>query len=137
MPCTTFSSETASKMYASAGTSGRAGDLASEGVDAGTSASLTSPSHSSLRNFASGCVAGGIATAVTHPADVVKTRMQLDTGDGTRGRRTLLQTMRAIAAADGVRGFWRGAAPRLVKRTLATTLTWVCFEGLLERVKDT
>ena len=90
---------------------------------------------SSFSNFASGCVAGVIATALTHPADVVKTRMQLDRGEGKFGRKTLRQTVQAIMAADGFSGFWRGAAPRLMKRTAATTLTWVCFEEMLERMR--
>ena len=89
----------------------------------------------SFSNFASGCVAGVIATALTHPADVVKTRMQLDKGEGKFGRKTLRQTVRIILAADGFSGFWRGAAPRLMKRTLATTMTWVCFEEMLERMR--
>ena len=104
----------------------------SSGSCRGGSGVSVSPSFS---NFASGCVAGVIATAVTHPADVVKTRMQLDKGGGEFGRKTLRQTVRVILAADGFSGFWRGAAPRLMKRTLATTMTWVCFEEMLERMR--
>lgn len=92
-------------------------------------------------HFGSGVVAGVLATTVVHPADVVKTRMQLAIVDkGAHGElRTvanslsLTQTVRKMLADEGWRGFAKGIAPRVVKRTLSTAVTWTIYEQLSVR----
>ncbi|TYZ61600.1 hypothetical protein PybrP1_002014 [[Pythium] brassicae (nom. inval.)] len=92
-------------------------------------------------HFGSGVVAGVLATTVVHPADVVKTRMQLAIVDkGAHGElRTvanslsLTQTVRKILTDEGWRGFAKGIAPRVVKRTLSTAVTWTIYEQLSVR----
>uniref|UniRef100_K3WZ53 Mitochondrial carrier protein n=1 Tax=Globisporangium ultimum (strain ATCC 200006 / CBS 805.95 / DAOM BR144) TaxID=431595 RepID=K3WZ53_GLOUD len=89
-------------------------------------------------HFASGVVAGVLATTVVHPADVVKTRMQLSILDkGARGELknvknslTLRQTVAKILSEEGWRGFKKGIAPRVLKRTLSTAVTWTIYEQL-------
>jgi solute carrier family 25 protein 38 len=89
-------------------------------------------------HFASGVVAGILATTVVHPADVVKTRMQLSIlRTGARGELTnvrnslsLRETVRRMLQDEGWRGFARGILPRVVKRTLSTAVTWTIYEQL-------
>lgn len=84
-------------------------------------------------HFASGVVAGVLATTVVHPADVAKTRMQLsilDKGASVKNLLTLRQTVRKILGDEGWRGFKRGIVPRVLKRTLSTAVTWTIYEQL-------
>ena len=54
-----------------------------------------------------GAMAGACAALLTTPLDVIRTRHVL-----SAERRHMLSTVRAIHAADGVRGFFRGLLPR-------------------------
>lgn len=89
-------------------------------------------------HFASGVVAGVMATTVVHPADVVKTRMQLSilrTGErgeltNVRNSLTLRQTVARMLHDEGWRAFSKGILPRVVKRTLSTAVTWTIYEQL-------
>ncbi|CAK4643008.1 unnamed protein product [Aphanomyces euteiches] len=76
-------------------------------------------------NFGCGVVAGGTATVLVHPFDVVKTRMQLEM-DG----RSVRATMMKMYTEEGLSGFLRGVLPRVFKRTLATAITWTIYEHL-------
>lgn len=89
-------------------------------------------------HFSSGVVAGVLATSLVHPADVVKTRMQLaimvNNGEGSaasvQNSLTLRQTVAKIYRHEGLRGFAKGILPRVVKRTLSTAVTWTIYEQL-------
>ncbi|KAG2522961.1 hypothetical protein JM16_004567 [Phytophthora kernoviae] len=89
-------------------------------------------------HFSSGVVAGVMATTLVHPADVVKTRMQLaimvnqGTGEAAsiQNSLTLRQTVAKIYRHEGLRGFTKGILPRVVKRTLSTAVTWTIYEQL-------
>ncbi|KAG6582827.1 Mitochondrial Carrier (MC) Family [Phytophthora cinnamomi] len=89
-------------------------------------------------HFSSGVVAGVLATSIVHPADVVKTRMQLaimvNKGEGStasvQNSLTLRQTVAKIFRHEGIRGFAKGIIPRVVKRTLSTAVTWTIYEQL-------
>ena len=72
----------------------------------GSSSSSSSLSSSSL--FLCGVTAGALSCWVTHPADVVKTRVQLYTKVG------LLQAVEGVWRSEGARGFFAGFVPRMV-----------------------
>lgn len=89
-------------------------------------------------HFGSGVMAGVLATSVVHPADVIKTRMQLAivVNKGERvaliepNSLTMRQTITKIYRHEGLRGFAKGIVPRVVKRTLSTAVTWTIYEQL-------
>lgn len=88
-----------------------------------------------LHSFLCGTAAGGLASLITQPPDVVRTRLQLQRGDtasavsGSRVWRVVCDVHRE----RGLRGFFRGVGPRLAKRALTAALTWTAFEELLRR----
>ncbi len=72
-------------------------------------------------------MAGAMACLVTHPADVVKTQMQLYPNQN----RSLRQTVANIARQTKLRGFAVGFLPRMVRRTLITALAWTIYESVM------
>lgn len=82
-------------------------------------------------NFASGAFGGGLATLLTQPQDVIKTRMQLSqkSMDGTPNRYgNVIEATRRVFNEEGIYGFFRGASPRFMKRILGSAITWMVFE---------
>ena len=85
---------------------------------------------SATRTFACSTAAGFVATLATQPFDVLRTRVQLEqraVRSITRARSLLEQGMSVFLA-----GFW----PRLMKRTLASSVTWTVFEQMLEHLQQ-
>jgi len=74
-----------------------------------------------------GLGAGVLASLATHPADRVKTTMQL-AGAGSPG---VLATTAAIQASEGLKGFTVGVMPRLLRRTCMAALAWSVYERML------
>lgn len=83
--------------------------------------------HSAARTFGCSTMAGFVATLVTQPFDVLRTRVQLDRGAvrSIPHAFALLQQGASVVLA----GFW----PRLMKRTLASSITWTVFEQMIGR----
>jgi solute carrier family 25 protein 38 len=87
-------------------------------------------------NFVSGTVAAVAATVLTQPADVIRTRMQLNlaaagaSAAAAAAPQTTHGIFRQILEQQGMRGLLSGAAPRVVKRTLQTALLWTLYEEL-------
>jgi len=73
-------------------------------------------------HLTAGLGAGLLASLVTQPADVVKTRMQLGGGQG------VLATMAILNKEAGLRSFTAGLAPRMVRRTVMAALAWTVYE---------
>jgi len=74
-----------------------------------------------------GLGAGLLASLVTHPADVVKTKMQL-AGLQSPG---VIATVRIIHRQQGITAFTVGLAPRLLRRTSMVALAWTVYEKML------
>jgi len=77
-------------------------------------------------HFLAGLGAGILASLITHPADVIKTRMQV-ANSKTRLAAALVGTFREC----GFKGFLAGLAPRLVRRTAMAALAWTVYERML------
>lgn len=79
------------------------------------------------REFLWGALAGGFGEGMMHPIDTVKTRIQSQAIlSGSQHQKTVLQMIRTVWAADGIRGFYRGVAPG-VTGSLATGATYFGF----------
>lgn len=85
-------------------------------------------------NFVSGAVAGSIASAATLPFDVIKTHKQIEIGDvdimqvkkGVAKSNT--QIARDIMQEHGVRGFFAGLVPRILKVAPACAIMISSYE---------
>jgi len=91
--------------------------------------------------LAAGAFAGGIASGITTPMDVVKTRLQTDGVMGTAlryvkqpGSSTLgllpLQTARTIVASEGWSALMGGWKPRVLFHMPSAAICWATYEGL-------
>lgn len=85
--------------------------------------------HHGVSHFACGFAAGILASIVTQPADVIKTKMQLEQKKQGLGR-----TVQGIYAQHGLAGFTIGLAPRMLRRTLMAALAWSVYEKMIRSV---
>lgn len=80
--------------------------------------------------FAAGVLAGAVATALTHPFDVVKTRAQLATFPQSATRaQGLWQQLRLVLSREGPAGLMAGLAPRVLKVAPACAIMIASYEG--------
>jgi solute carrier family 25 citrate transporter 1 len=82
-----------------------------------------------LTSFANGAVAGTITTLATQPFDTVKTQAQQAKRTGT------MDSVRAIMAQDGIRGFWRGTVMRLGRTVMAGGILFTANEQATKMLK--
>lgn len=82
-------------------------------------------------SFTVGATSGCIAAVVTHPFDLVKTRLQAEHENRfvRVSSRSLFQTLRRIFTTEGVPGLFRGLSPRLAKVAPACGIMIGAFEG--------
>ncbi len=96
--------------------------------------------HKFLLYFVCASVAGTIASVVTNPLDVVKTRLQTqnmaagltkDTSDevmvGVKYR-DILSSAKTMIKEEGTRSFSRGIVPRVLQASTSSALSWVTYE---------
>ena len=85
-----------------------------------------------LTHCVAGAVAGGFASALTTPMDVIKTMLQ------TRGSATdaELRTVNGFMAGcklllrrEGMRGFFKGVGPRVLTTMPSTAICWSAYEA--------
>ena len=87
------------------------------------------------QNFISGAVSGTIASTITLPMDVIKTRLQIELGEKlVKGNGKNNNTLKSISIAkeivksDGVKGLFAGLTPRLVKVAPACAIMITSYE---------
>lgn len=78
-------------------------------------------------SFFCGAAAGAVATSVTAPFDVVKTRRQVRCCDGGAAT-TVAAEIAAIARDEGPRALWRGNVARTTKVAPACAVMIFCYE---------
>jgi solute carrier family 25, member 38 len=95
---------------------------------------------SPVRNFLVGISAGAIATMITQPADVIRTRMQLSSTHekSLNGFQLLVKTSKHLIQTEGFSGLFIGGVARITKRAVSTAITWTIFEEFLKisRIKS-
>jgi solute carrier family 25 protein 38 len=99
-------------------------------VDGETTQSSSSSSSASI-NFLSGAMAAGLATTVTNPFDVVKTRVQLMPVK----YRNMLRATKLMLREDGMRSLFDGLALRMGRKALSSALAWTVYEELIMRAE--
>ncbi|CAG9786042.1 unnamed protein product [Diatraea saccharalis] len=91
---------------------------------------LQSPSAASAIHFSCGIVAGIAASLVTNPADVLKTKMQLYPDKFPNAFTAAVY----IHQTYGVKGYFKGAVPRMLRRTLMAAVAWTVFEEITRTI---
>jgi len=86
----------------------------------------SSPPSTSI-NFVSGALAACLATTITNPFDVVKTRLQLMPSKYGN----MVRAVRLIVRDDGVRSLFGGLGLRISRKALSSALAWTVYEELI------
>ncbi|KAJ1030841.1 hypothetical protein NDA18_002071 [Ustilago nuda] len=101
--------------------------------------------------FVSGAVSGSIAALLTHPFDVVKTRLQTQGTSSERGNARLSASLRGgankssasvwtamqeILSKEGSKGLWKGFSPRTAKVAPACGVMIASFEVVGRALAD-
>ncbi|EKM75747.1 hypothetical protein AGABI1DRAFT_79511 [Agaricus bisporus var. burnettii JB137-S8] len=92
----------------------------------------TSTSHSTLVHGISAATAGAMATMVTQPFDVIKTKIQVRREDRYHG---FFKTVGTIWNQRGISGYFDGASLRMSRKVLSSALGWAVYEGFLMFVR--
>lgn len=67
-----------------------------------------------------------MASAVTQPADVLKTKMQLYPNKFNG----LLSVIVYVHSKYGLKGYFKGLVPRMLRRTLMAAMAWTVYEQI-------
>ncbi|EED94484.1 predicted protein [Thalassiosira pseudonana CCMP1335] len=94
---------------------------------------IISPSVQAAHVFGSGLVAGAVATALTTPFDVIKTRRQMVAKEGHSCFEHSIPSgtigyMRHIFKVEGMAGLWRGNKTRMLKVAPACAIMISCYD---------
>jgi len=86
---------------------------------------------SSLCHLSCGMGAGLMASTLTQPFDVIKTKMQLypDKFDN------IFKVAQYVHAKYGYTGFMKGLTPRLLRRSLMAAMAWTVYEKVMVTLK--
>ncbi|XP_008286272.1 mitochondrial thiamine pyrophosphate carrier isoform X2 [Stegastes partitus] len=103
-------------------------------------------SGGTLRSLVCGSGAGMISKTITYPFDLFKKRLQVGGFEAARvhfgqvrSYRGLMDCMIQIAKEEGVRGFFKGLSPSLLKAALSTGFTFFWYEfflNVMQNVKE-
>ncbi|XP_020300245.1 solute carrier family 25 member 38-like isoform X2 [Pseudomyrmex gracilis] len=81
-------------------------------------------------NFGCGILAGVLASIVTQPPDVIKTKMQLYPNEFT----DIYNVTFFVYKKYGILGYFKGIVPRMLRRTLMTTMAWTVYEQVTRQI---
>lgn len=90
---------------------------------------LNSPYRSPI-HFTCGLTAGILASVVTQPADVLKTKMQLYPNKFNG----VWSVAVYVHGKYGLRGYFKGIVPRMLRRTLMTAMAWTVYERVTKNI---
>jgi len=82
-------------------------------------------------NFVAGCLAAGMATAVTNPFDAVKTRLQLMPGR----YKNMVVAVTTMVREEGPRSLFDGLGLRVARKAMSSALAWTIYEELVRRAE--
>ncbi|KAG7209768.1 hypothetical protein KM043_011391 [Ampulex compressa] len=93
----------------------------------GTMSDLSPTQSLAPVNFGCGILAGVLASFVTQPADVIKTKMQLYPNEF----QGICNASLVLYKRYGILGYFKGIVPRMLRRTLMTTMAWTVYEEMI------
>lgn len=79
-----------------------------------------------------GSLSGGIASAITSPMELVKTRLQAASSESL----TASAVIRGVVEKQGVAGLWNGAMPGLVRAAVLTAAQCATYDEVKTTVKS-
>jgi len=82
---------------------------------------------------AAGSISGGVAAAITSPIELIKTRLQC-AGNNPAKPKTSMGVIKAVVAADGVVGLWKGAMPGLIRAAILTAAQCATYDEIKRKV---
>ncbi|KAI8327867.1 mitochondrial carrier domain-containing protein [Chlamydoabsidia padenii] len=80
-----------------------------------------------VKTFVSGMIAGSVATTLTYPFDLLRTRFAVQ--GHTRHYTGIFQAMRSIYAMEGVSGFYPGIRPAVIQIMPYMGLLFASYDG--------
>lgn len=83
-----------------------------------------------LTNLASGVLAGVPSAYLVTPADVIKTRLQVQARTGQTTYGGVLDAVKKISAEEGFAAFWKGGPARVVRSAPQFGFTLLTYEYL-------
>jgi len=92
-----------------------------------------------LPTWAFAACSGGSAAAaalVTHPFDIVKTQLQVLSGDPKLGRLTAAGVARDIYSREGMQGFLQGCSARMLQIAPGAVISWLLYEDVKRRLQQ-
>lgn len=91
-----------------------------------------------LNSLTSGLIAGVIATSLTNPFDVIRTRLQYGffLNEENSKYNSIYDGFKKIYKTDGILGFFKGLSPRLIRKPVSNALSFVVFESFHRILND-
>eukprot|EP01029_Cantina_marsupialis_P028799 TRINITY_DN778015_c0_g1_i1.p1 TRINITY_DN778015_c0_g1~~TRINITY_DN778015_c0_g1_i1.p1 ORF type:complete len:305 (-),score=68.13 TRINITY_DN778015_c0_g1_i1:768-1682(-) len=94
-------------------------------------------------NMNSSLIGAAVATALTHPADVLKTRFQLvstvEASTAAAGvnykYNGVVDAMKSIIKTEGITGLFSGVLPRVLRRMGSSVIVWTLYEERMRSKK--
>jgi len=83
-----------------------------------------------------GGITGCASTAMNHPIDVVKTRIEAQDGAGKKEYTHTVQAFQSILKNEGPKALYRGIAPRMIKISLGQAITFTAYERYTDLIGD-
>ncbi|KAK2748687.1 hypothetical protein FQN57_000268 [Myotisia sp. PD_48] len=82
-----------------------------------------------LHKLLAGAISGAVAQTCTYPFDVLRRRFQINTMSGMGYKYTSIwDAVRIIATQEGIKGFYKGIGPNLLKVAPSMASSWLSFE---------
>ena len=103
-------------------------------ASAAAEAAADEPALPTAETLLCGCVAGGVAAALTNPLDVITSRLMVQDGGAAGGGYGAGRGMAGVLAAtlrdEGAAALWRGTLPRVAQVAPLSAIAFAVFEGM-------
>ncbi|KAI4215057.1 MAG: hypothetical protein LQ351_002371 [Letrouitia transgressa] len=88
----------------------------------------------SLVELLGGLLAGLASSLVSHPLDLIKTRLQIDQSSSSQFGSSFRIAREAINHDGVTRGLYRGLSPNLIGNSVSWALYFLCYGGIKDRL---